>query len=163
MMGSGKTATSKVVAEKLGMNFLDIDDCIVARMGMPISVAFMQLGEKTFRNCEYDVMCEIVWQENFVISCGGGVALFERNMDLIKDFTKVRLTASAEEIYNRTKDDFARPLLKDNSAKKIAEIMAEREDAYAKYADITVSTDGKTVEQAAQEVIEKLKAKGLID
>lgn len=162
MMGTGKTVTAKVVAQKLGKNYLDIDDCIVAKMGMPISVAFLQLGEKTFRDYEYDIMCSIVWQENFIISCGGGVPLFKRNMDLIQDFIKVRLTASPEVIYERTKDDFARPLLKDNSPKKIAQIIDEREEAYSAAADITVSTDGKTVEQVADEVIKKLQEKNLI-
>lgn len=161
MMGTGKTVTSRLVAEKLGMNFIDIDDCLVARMGMPISVAFITLGEKIFRDYEHDVMCEVVWQDNFVMSCGGGAPLHKRNMDLIEKFIKVRLTASADEIYLRTKDDFSRPLLKDNSAKKIAEIMAEREEVYASYADITVSTDGKTVEQVADEVIAELNKLGL--
>ncbi len=156
MMGSGKTVTSRVVAEKLGMNFIDIDDTLVARMGMPISVAFITLGEEIFRSYEHDVLCEVVWQENFVVSCGGGIPLSKRNMDLLKDFIKVRLTASPEEIYRRTKDDFSRPLLKDNSPKKIAEIIAEREEAYSRYADITVSTDNKTIEEVACEVVEQL-------
>lgn len=157
MMGSGKTVTSRVVAEKLGMNFLDIDDTLVARMGMPISVAFITLGEEIFRGYEHDVLCEVVWQDNFVISCGGGIPLFKRDMDLLKDFIKVRLTASPQEIYNRTKDDFSRPLLKNNSPEKIAEMIAEREEAYSRYADITVSTDNKSVDEVADEVVEALK------
>lgn len=161
MMGTGKTATAKLVAEKLMMNFIDIDDCLVARLGMPISVAFITFGEKVFRSYEHDVLCEVVWQDNFVISCGGGIPILDSNMELLKDFVKVRLTASPEEIYLRTKDDFARPLLKDNSPKKIAEMIAEREEAYSRYSDITVRTDGKTVEEASNEVIEKLKKFGI--
>lgn len=157
MMGTGKTVTSKIVAEKLGMNFIDIDDTLVARMGMPISVAFITLGEDIFRSYEHDVLCEVVWQDNFVVSCGGGIPLNKRNMDLIEDFIKVRLTASPEEIYRRTKDDFTRPLLKDNSPKTIARLISEREDAYSRYADITVCTDDKTIEQVADEIIEQLK------
>lgn len=158
MMGSGKSVTARVVAEKLGMNLLDIDDTLVARMGMPISVAFITLGEEIFRSYEHDVLCEVVWQENFVVSCGGGIPLNKSNMDLLKNFIKVRLTASAEEIYRRTKDDFSRPLLKDNSPKKIAEIIAEREEVYSRYADITVSTDNRSVEDVADEIVEKLKS-----
>lgn len=160
MMGTGKTVTSRMVAEKLMMNYLDIDDCLVARMGMPISVAFITFGEQVFRGYEHDVMCEIVWQDNFVISCGGGAPLHKPNMDLIENFIKVRLTASPETIYDRTKDDFSRPLLKDNSPKKIAEYIAEREETYAKYADITVNTDNKTIEEVADEVIKELERLG---
>lgn len=157
MMGTGKTVTSRLVAEKLGMNYLDIDDCLVARLGMTISVAFITFGERIFRSYEHDVMCEVVWQDNFVISCGGGAPLYKPNMELIENFVKVRLTASPEEIYRRTKDDFSRPLLKDNSPKKIAEMIAEREEAYASVADITVNTDGKTIEEVADEVIRELR------
>ena len=158
MMGTGKSVTSRRVAEKLGMNYLDIDDCLVARLGMTISVAFITFGEKTFRGYEHDVMCEVVWQDNFVISCGGGAPLYKPNMDLIEKFIKVRLTASPEVIYDRTKDDFSRPLLKNNSPQKIAEMIAEREEAYSRYADITVCTDNKTIDEVVDEVVEKLKA-----
>lgn len=157
MMGTGKTVTSRKVAERLGMNYLDIDDCLVARLGMTISVAFITFGERIFRGYEHDVMCEVVWQDNFVISCGGGAPLYKPNMDLIEKFIKVRLTASPEEIYNRTKDDFSRPLLKNNSPAKIAEIIEEREETYAKYADITISTDNKTVDEVVEEVLFSLK------
>ncbi len=157
MMGTGKSVTSRLVAEKLNMNYLDIDDCLVARLGMTISVAFITFGEKTFRAYEHDVMCEVVWQDNFVIACGGGAPLYKPNMDLIENFIKVRLTASPEEIYRRTKDDFSRPLLKDNSPAKIAQMIEEREEAYASVADITVCTDGKTIEEVADEVLIKLK------
>lgn len=157
MMGTGKTVTSRKVAEKLGMNFMDIDECLVARLGMTISVAFITFGEKTFRGYEHDVMCEVVWQDNFVISCGGGAPLYKPNMDLIENFIKVRLTASPEEIYRRTKDDFSRPLLKNNSPQKIAEMIAEREEVYNKYADITVCTDDKTVDEVVEEVLSELK------
>lgn len=157
MMGCGKTVTARLVAEKLGMCFADIDDCMVARLGMPISVAFITFGEKVFRGYEHDVMCEVVWQDNFVVSCGGGVPLFKPNMDLLEKFVKVRLTASPQTIYLRTKDDFSRPLLKDNSPKKIAEIIAERESVYSAYADITVNTDDKSVEEVADEVIAALE------
>lgn len=54
-----------------------------------------------------------------LICCGGGAALYEENMELLKDYVIVRLTATPEVIYDRTKDDFSRPLLKDNSPKKL--------------------------------------------
>ena len=141
MMGTGKTAIGPLVAEKLGLSYADIDNCLVARM-----------GEKTFHAYEHDVMCEVSWRDDMLICCGGGAALYEENMELLKDYVIVRLTATPEVIYDRTKDDFSRPLLKDNSPKKIAEMIDAREEAYARHADITLDTSDIAVEDAAQTV-----------
>lgn len=48
MMGTGKTAIGPLVAEKLGLSYADIDNCLVARMGMTIPVAFITFGERLF-------------------------------------------------------------------------------------------------------------------
>ncbi len=152
MMGTGKTAIGPLVAEKLGLSYADIDNCLVARIGMTIPVAFITFGEKTFHAYEHDVMCEVSWRDDMLICCGGGAALYEENMELLKDYVIVRLTATPEVIYDRTKDDFSRPLLKDNSPKKIAEMIDAREEAYARHADITLDTSDIAVEDAAQTV-----------
>lgn len=154
MMGTGKTAIGPLVAEKLGLSYADIDNCLVARMGMTIPVAFITFGEKTFHVYEHDVICEVSWRDDMLICCGGGAALYEENMELLKDYVIVRLTASPQVIYDRTKDDFSRPLLKESSPKKIAELIDAREAAYSKHADITVDTTNITIEQAADTVVD---------
>ena len=143
MMGTGKTITSVVLGERLGMRVADVDNMIVARVGMPISQAFITFGETIFRGYENSMLRELCWQENLIISCGGGAPLYEENMQLLKDYIKIQLTCDADEIYNRTKDDFSRPLLKDNSPKTIQTIYDQRKAIYDSYADITVDTTGK--------------------
>jgi len=156
MMGTGKSATGKVVAERLGLKFADLDDMIVQRAGMPIAQVFIAVGENVFRSYESDVLQEVYWNEDIVVACGGGVQLKADNMDLLSDYIKVRLTASPEVIYERIKDDFSRPLIKDNSPPALAKIIEEREERYASYADITVDTSGKSIEETAEEILGKL-------
>jgi shikimate kinase len=156
MMGTGKTVSGMMLAERLELSFADLDDMIVYRLGMPITQVFITVGEKVFRSYETDILRELVWQDNIVISCGGGVSLSSDNMKLLDDFIKVRLTASPETIYDRIKDDFSRPLIKDNTPPALQKLIDEREASYSSYADITVSTDNKSVEDVVAEIEAKL-------
>jgi shikimate kinase len=162
MMGTGKTTSGPIIANKLGTNFADLDDIIAYKVGMSISQAFIYFGEKVFRSYETSALSEVVWHENIVISCGGGVTLNVRNMEIMKDFIKVRFIADAEILHQRLKNDFSRPLLKDNSVAALKKIMDEREKHYAAYADITIDTSNKTPEEVADLTIQALKDKGYI-
>lgn len=162
MMGTGKTVTAPALGERLNMRVADIDNMIVARVGMTISQAFITFGEKVFRDFERTVLCELCWQENLIISCGGGAPMFEDNMAMLKDYVKVQLTCSPAEIYLRTKDDITRPLLKDNSERAIKAIYDSRKAVYDSYADITVDTTNKKLSDVVDEIVDKLKAIGEI-
>lgn len=159
MMGTGKTVTGKRLAERLQFKFTDLDEIVVARVGMPISQAFITFGEKVFRSYESSVLLEVVWEDDIVISCGGGVPLNEENMARLDDALKVRLTCSPEEIYDRTKDDISRPLLKKSDPEIIAGIIKERESVYARYADVTVDTTDRKIDDIVDEIIAKLNQK----
>jgi len=156
MMGTGKSVAGKKLAEKLQLAFADLDDMLIYRMGMPIAQAFIVFGEKVFRDYETNALMEAVWCDRMVIACGGGVALKKENMDMLEKFVKVRLTASPETIFERIKDDFSRPLIKDNSPPALAKIIADRESCYSKYADITVCTDNKNVADVVEEIMTAL-------
>lgn len=93
-----------------------------------------------------------------VISCGGGVPLREQNVqEMKKNGTVIWLTASAETIYERVKEDQNRPLLKDRmSVEGIARLMESRREKYERASDILIATDGKTIEQIGEEILENL-------
>lgn len=68
-MGSGKTTIAKLLAE----DFIDMDDVIVKRIGMPISTFFAEVGEDAFREIESQVLEELSQNEG-VIATGGGLS-----------------------------------------------------------------------------------------
>ena len=69
----------------------------------------------------------------------------------------VLLTASPETIYERVKDSRNRPVLNGRkNVEGISELMEQRREKYEAAADIVVNTDGKTVLQVCEEMIQKL-------
>ena len=69
----------------------------------------------------------------------------------------VLLTASPETIYERVKDSDSRPVLNGNmNLSYIKELMEKRRAAYEAAADLTVSTDGKTVEEICGEILKRI-------
>ena len=78
MMGSGKSTVGKLLAEKMQMTFIDLDEIIEASAQKTVRVIFEQDGELHFRKLESEALVNVN-QENSVISCGGGIILDESN------------------------------------------------------------------------------------
>ena len=159
-MGTGKTVVGKILAEKLGKNFIEMDAVIEKNAGMSIPEIFQQNGEIGFRQLEIEATGEVAGEKNAVIACGGGVVLNKINIDrLRKECIIVRLQASPQAIIERTSDDTdERPLLAvPDRARQIKELMELREPFYMQSADITIDTTGASVGAVAGEIMKKLK------
>lgn len=158
-MGTGKTTVSSWLSEELGMAEVDTDKRIEAEEGRTIAKMFERFGEEYFRDKETALLESLKNEMAEIISCGGGMVLRHKNARLMKQQGRiVLLTASPQTIYNRVKNSKSRPLLNDDmSVEHIQELMEKRQAAYKSAADIIVKTDGKTIEQIGQEIIEKLK------
>src|SRR5699024_2282785 len=98
-------------------------------------------------------------RSNAVISCGGGVALRERNVtEMKKNGRVVLLTAAPGTILERVKDDDNRPLLRGHKdVEYISGMMEERRPKYEAAADIIVSTDGKSALDICREIVLKCR------
>ncbi len=153
-MGTGKTAVGKRVAEKLEMEYLDIDDLIEKEAGMSISEVFSRFGEEYFRNLESKIAGQVSAYENKVIAAGGGIVLRKENLDnLRRSGILICLTARPEVILERTKKEHHRPLLEvDYPLETIKELLAYRAPFYAQ-ADHSLDTSDLTVEQVVEKVI----------
>ena len=111
-MGAGKTTISDYLSTVFDMEIVEMDQLIADREEMSIPDIFATYGEEYFRNLETDLLIEMQDKKNVVISCGGGVAMRERNVEEMKKNGKVvLLTASPETIYERVKDNNDRPVL----------------------------------------------------
>ena len=62
------------------MEVVEMDQLIAEREGMSISDIFETYGEEYFRNMETNLLIEMQEKKNVIISCGGGVAMRERNV-----------------------------------------------------------------------------------
>jgi shikimate kinase len=153
-MGTGKSVVGKLLAKKLNMNFVELDEMIETREKMSIKDIFEKKGEPYFRLIEKEVVEEASLRKNVVISAGGGAIIDEENFKNLKSSgIIICLQACPETILKRTKDLKTRPLLNvPDPKKKIEELLAKRAPYYKK-ADHCIDTDNLTVEQIAEKII----------
>ena len=157
-MGTGKTTLSNYLADQLPLKELDMDAQIVENEGMSINDIFAEKGEPYFRGLETQLLIDLQQQEHLLVSCGGGVVLRDENVvEMKKNGVVVLLTAKAETILERVKDDDSRPLLRGNKNTEFIQGMLDvRGPKYMNAADIIIETDGKTTESIAEELCGKL-------
>lgn len=158
-MGTGKTFTGRILAQKLGRKFIDTDTLIERDAGISIHEIFEKFGEGHFRRLEREAVKRVSGEGNAVIAVGGGAIVNLENLsDLKRSGVLICLTASPDAILSRVERNSDRPLLKvDDKMEKIKELLTARAPYYEK-ADITVDTDGKSPEQVADEILSLLKS-----
>jgi len=99
-MGAGKTTISDYLSTVFAMDIVEMDQVIAEREEMSIPDIFETYGEEYFRDLETGLLIEMQSRKNSVISCGGGAALRERNVnEMKKNGRVVLLTAKPETIY----------------------------------------------------------------
>ena len=154
-MGTGKSTVSTYLKKAFDMDVIEMDQVIAKREQMSISDIFKIKGEEYFRDLETNLLVEMQAKTNTVISCGGGVPMRERNVaEMKKNGKVVLLTASAETILKRVKNNHDRPLLEGNkNVEFISELMEKRREKYEAAADIVIQTDGKTKKEICDEIV----------
>ncbi len=113
-MGSGKTTIGKLLAERLGWKFIDIDEIIEKKEGMKISDIFKYKGEPYFRKLEKKTLKELIDKnKNTVVATGGGLGADPEALELMKENGFVIwLDVDFEEFKRRCSKDGNRPLLR---------------------------------------------------
>ena len=84
MMGSGKSAIGKILANKLNYNFIDVDKIIVNEAKKTINEIFEEDGEKYFRDLEEKITIETLENKDAVVSLGGGAIINKKIRNSIK-------------------------------------------------------------------------------
>lgn len=155
MMGCGKTTIGIRLSELTGMQWFDTDDMITRKYGK-IANIFEFYGEERFREYESEIVRSVAGRENCVISTGGGCVLRPENSAAFKQgggrivFLKVDIDVLFART-GHTGDD--RPLLKNTTMEKMKQILDHRTPIYESCADHTVDTNGKSIDEVAEEII----------
>ncbi len=161
-MGTGKTRIGKLCAKRLGYSFFDSDTQIEKRTGRKVAVIFQEDGESTFRTLEQQILAELAQGGQQVISTGGGAALFERNVEVLRRTgTIALLKASPEVLLTRVggKNAAKRPLLASapDPLARIREMLAAREPYYRDAADFSVFSENQRPGDVAERVIARYR------
>lgn len=134
MMGSGKTAIGRALAQRLDVAYVDSDEEIEKAANASISEIFDRSGEPFFRDREAEVIERLLQSDPCVLSTGGGAYLAERNRAAISARgVAVLLDADIELLWDRVRHKDTRPLLRTADPRATLEaIYRDRAPIYAK-------------------------------
>ena len=154
-MGTGKTTVGRILAERLGYDFVDTDGVIELRAG-PIPEIFEGQGEWSFRDMERDVALGLADRSGLVIATGGRMMLdSECSACLEPTADVVCLTASPDTIIERIGDTTGRPLLDvPDAPRRVRELLAKRAEEYGRF--IAVDTEDRSPDEVADAVMSRL-------
>jgi shikimate kinase/3-dehydroquinate synthase len=134
-MATGKSTVGPLVAERLGLPFVDTDTLIEKEAGKPVAEAFKSEGEPAFRARELRLVEQLLGDGVArVIAFGGGTVTIEKARRLAVDrAVVVTLTAPPAVVAERVKDLGLRPNLAvgGDPLARARELMAARAPAYA--------------------------------
>lgn len=160
--GTGKTTTARLLAERLGWDWLDADPLLEARHGKTIKQMFAEEGEAGFRDKEAALLAELCQGRRQVIATGGGVVLRPENRQRLKAGRVVWLTAAAATLWQRIAGDATtaerRPNLTVGGLAEVVQLLQVREPLYREVADFTVETAEQSPSAVADTIARWLQA-----
>lgn len=163
-MGSGKTSVGKRLAAQLGIQFLDLDDCIEKAEQIDIPEIFATKGELYFRKKEYEYLVEILNQkDDFVLSTGGGTPCYGNNLEAIlktTDYVFYLKVSIAELVKRLSKEKSERPLIKNIPNEELSEFIGKHlfeRSYFYNQAHYKVDCTNKDVDSISNEIVESIQ------
>lgn len=132
-MGVGKTYLGEKLADRLNLEFYDIDREIEKKADLDVNDIFKFKGEKVFRELEAGIL--INWNKPGIISTGGGIIESQENRDIIKTKKTIWINPSWQIIRSRILNSY-RPLVLDRSEDELYKLWDQRKELYKQCADI---------------------------
>ena len=152
-MGAGKTTVGHLLAERLGLPFVDSDLVIEQQAGRPVRQIFAEDGEPAFRALEHQVIAGLLDGPDLVLALGGGAAEHPGTRDLLATAQVVYLQVGYEQAMARVGGDPGRPVL---ARPDLAATYRRRLPLYAAVATLTVPTDHRPPEAVGQDILTRL-------
>lgn len=161
MMGAGKTAVGRALAQMLHVPFLDSDAEIETAASMSIAEIFARDGERFFRRRESEVIARLLAYRPAILSTGGGAFLQERNRAMISDKgVSVWIDAGLDLLWQRVRHKNTRPLLRTSDPRQTLTELYEARVPIYRLADLSVRSEPQfSIEDTARAVLETLRSR----
>ena len=151
MPGCGKSAVGRALAQRLGKEFLDLDQLLEAEARKPIPAIFAQEGEDAFRELESRIVREAGARTGCVLSTGGGVVTRRENYaPLRQNGVIIHLTRDLSRLPKA-----GRPV---SQSTDLRELWERRRPLYASFADLTIDNNGP-LEETLDKIEKELNAR----
>ena len=161
MMGAGKTAVGRALAQRLGVAFLDSDAEIEVAANRSVPEIFERDGEAFFRSRETQIIERLLIEKRCILSTGGGAFLSEKNRTNISaQGISVWLNADLELLWSRVRSKDTRPLLRTDDPRATLKNLYDQRVPIYSLADLTVgSAPEYSIEDMVDQVIDALVAR----
>jgi shikimate kinase len=156
--GAGKTTVGRLLARRLGVAFRDTDCDIEAVAGKPIPEIFIDDGEAHFRTLERAAVSAALSSFEGVLALGGGAILAEETRAALAGHPVVHLAVGLSEAVKRVGLGPGRPLLAVNPRATLKYLLDQRRPLYASVAIHTVTTDYRSPDEIATEIVKLLES-----
>jgi len=166
LSGSGKSTVGRILAQKLNKPFFDLDALIERECGESVSAILARYGEEVFRSCESRILAQVAQAEgNAVIATGAGVVIKAENRSLIRSngvcvYLLVDPETALERLNSQRSNSLAqgeapevRPLLAGSDPLNVLHQLLNDHSKWYEDAHFTCSTQGRSAERVAQEII----------
>ncbi|MGE0735160.1 MAG: shikimate kinase [Alphaproteobacteria bacterium] len=158
LMGAGKSAIGKRIAQQLGLPFVDADLEIEAAAGCTIEEIFQRHGEAAFRDGERRVIARLLEGPVQVLATGGGAFMdAETRARTRARAVSVWLKADLDTLLARTARRSNRPLLKRDDPRKVLEDLMLIRNPHYETADITVESTDSPLADTVAKVMQELE------
>ncbi len=150
MPGAGKSTVGPLLAEKLGLSFIDTDECIIMSEGRSPREIVAEDGVEEFLEIQKQVVLSMKL-DRCVVATGGGVVKSSELMSYFNNIGRLIYLKLDPTILARRLDPGRRLVRADGQT--LVELFEERDPLYSKYADYTVDCAGKAPEKIVQEIL----------
>ena len=155
-MGAGKTTVAQVLAQAWGVPVRDTDVDVERAEGRTVQEIFVDSGESHFREAEVAAVTAALAEHDGVLALGGGAVLDPRTRSALEGHEVVFLNVGLGDAVKRVGLGAGRPMLLGNVRGRIKALLDERTPIYESVARHRVETDGRTPQEVAAEIMEKL-------
>jgi XRE family transcriptional regulator, aerobic/anaerobic benzoate catabolism transcriptional regulator len=160
LRGAGKSTLGKILAKRIGWNFVELNKEIEAQNGLSVAEIIALYGQEGFRRMEQAALNQLLARkELMVLATGGGIVSEPLTFELIlSSFYTIWIKADPEEHMGRVrKQGDLRPMADDRSAMaELRNILVSREPLYAR-ASAVVDTAGLSVDAAAARLLDTVR------
>jgi shikimate kinase / 3-dehydroquinate synthase len=170
LSGSGKSTIGEEVARLLGWDFIDTDELITKRTGLPVGQALLEYGEQRFRELESEILVSASGPERVVIASGGGAVIAEANRTFMREQgLVVYLNVTIETAWQRIQEHLRehgtaalRPLVAGaHGQQRLQDLYAVRKQWYEQ-AEEHIDTNENSPTIIARQVVACALAKGYL-
>jgi shikimate kinase len=163
MMGAGKSALGRRLAQRLNVAFRDADTEIEIAAGCTISEIFDRYGEAAFRDGERRVIARLLGESPHVLATGGGAFIDSETRGRLKQSAvSIWIKAPIDVLLARTQRRDTRPLLRDGDPRATLEqLLATREPIYAE-ADLMITSEDGPHNAGVERIIDALQSRGTL-